>query len=204
MNTKSTTYHHGDLPKAIVDCAMTLLEQQGSDAITLRTIASELGVSRTAPYRHFEDKQALLEALAIKGFELQWQTYDRFTESPDLSEFQRFGALGRAYVEFGVRHPNLYQLMFNNSGILHTQNPELLRWQKRSFERMSEMINKLSPHPLAEVEVKQMGHYVWSAVHGYCCLIHSSPEDVVEELVQAQDKMLVRIATGLFGVLPQM
>src|SRR5690625_1901608 len=68
-DTASKPYHHGHLKQALVDAAETLLVEQGLDKLSLRAVARRIGVSQTAPYAHFADRQALLAAVSTRGFE---------------------------------------------------------------------------------------------------------------------------------------
>ena len=68
MNTK-VAYHHGNLRQALMDEALMCIREQGADKLSLRALARQVGVSQAAPYRHFEDKVALLSALASDGFQ---------------------------------------------------------------------------------------------------------------------------------------
>ena len=61
-------YHHGDLQRALVQEALRTIQAQGVEGLTLRAVGKALGVSRTALYRHFADKSALLSAVAREGF----------------------------------------------------------------------------------------------------------------------------------------
>ena len=65
---RKRTYHHGDLERALVDTAVRMIQEEGIQALTLRGVGARLGVSRTALYRHFDDKQALLARVASEGF----------------------------------------------------------------------------------------------------------------------------------------
>jgi AcrR family transcriptional regulator len=65
---RPATYHHGDLRRALVDAALALVQERGAEGFTLREAARRVGVSQTAPYRHFETKEALLAAVAEEGF----------------------------------------------------------------------------------------------------------------------------------------
>ena len=69
MSSRSN-YHHGDLKQAIIDAACEILRSHSADSLSLRDIARDLGVSQTAPYRHFDCKTSLFAAVAIYGFEL--------------------------------------------------------------------------------------------------------------------------------------
>lgn len=103
-------YHHGDLRAALLTAAMQMLEQ--GEPFSLRAVARRAGVSPTAPYRHFADREALESALAAEGLrDLKADLAGgRAVPSsvPDLAE------LGVAYVSFALRRPALFRLMFGN------------------------------------------------------------------------------------------
>src|SRR5215212_5774767 len=67
---KKRAYHHGDLRRALLAEAVRIIAKKGVDALTLRSVGARLGVSRTALYRHFADKSALLAAVASEGFRM--------------------------------------------------------------------------------------------------------------------------------------
>jgi AcrR family transcriptional regulator len=107
----SRPFHHGNLRAVLLEQAEALLRDGGVDALSLRELARQAGVSHGAPRSHFIDRQALLEALAERGF-------DRFTEkvrmalnSPGAFE-ERFRLVGHAYVDFAVDNAALMELMF--------------------------------------------------------------------------------------------
>src|SRR5262245_53783578 len=94
-------YHHGDLRRALIDQALRTVEAHGVDGLTLRGVGEALGVSRTALYRHFADKQALVAAVAREGFRTfrlalvdAWQRQRRSRRG--------FEAMGTAYLRFAV------------------------------------------------------------------------------------------------------
>lgn len=115
MIQASPSYHHGDLRKALLETAKRKIAREGVDALSLRKLAEEAGVSRTAPYHHFKDKQALLSAIAAEGFE-QWQRvakqiFDDQTISPNA----RFRQFIHRYIRFAAANPELYDLMFGRT-----------------------------------------------------------------------------------------
>ena len=61
-------YHHGDLRRALLDEAVRTIQTHGVEHLTLRTVGERLGVSRSALYRHFADKQSLLATVGKEGF----------------------------------------------------------------------------------------------------------------------------------------
>lgn len=104
-------YHHPDLKRTLVRTARRLVERQGPDGITVTAVAKQCGVSVAAPYRHFEDKKALLAAVAQKGF---IELVDEMTQAAasEGSSRERIISGGVAYVRFAMANPNLFRLMF--------------------------------------------------------------------------------------------
>jgi AcrR family transcriptional regulator len=105
-------YHHGDLRAALLKSAERTLREKGVGALSLRELARAAGVSHAAPGRHFKDKQALLDALALDGYERLNRALDAAAESPGLDLEGRLTALARAYLGFAVENPELLELMF--------------------------------------------------------------------------------------------
>jgi AcrR family transcriptional regulator len=105
-------YHHGNLRSALLARAEVALAEVGVDGLSLRQLARDIGVSHGAPARHFRDKQALLDALALEGFEsMNASMADAAGSTGSFRE--RFDRLGRAYVAFALEHPELLQLMYS-------------------------------------------------------------------------------------------
>jgi AcrR family transcriptional regulator len=109
---RTGTYHHGDLRRACLDIARTILDEDGEDALSLREVARRAGVSANAPYRHFRDKDALLVGVATLGFE-ELQAAMAAAETAAAPGLE-FVALGQAYVRYAQEHPGLFHLMFSH------------------------------------------------------------------------------------------
>src|SRR5947209_18285401 len=97
-----STYHHGDLPAALLRAAGRTLEKQGMGALSLRETARRAGVSHNAPYRHFPDREALLAALAAEGYTILGE---QLRGKPARE-------MGEAYVRFALDQPQRVRLMF--------------------------------------------------------------------------------------------
>nr|WP_167382930.1 TetR/AcrR family transcriptional regulator [Streptomyces mangrovisoli] len=104
-------YHHGDLRAALLEGAERTLRDRGVAALSLRELARETGVSHAAPGRHFKDKQALLDALTLAGYERLAQTLAA-ADDPALPIEPRLTALARAYLGFAIENAELLELMF--------------------------------------------------------------------------------------------
>lgn len=107
LRGQKTKYHHGDLKRALMDAAATLIDIRGREALTLREAARRAGVSEAAPYRHFANLDELLGAVALEGYEMLITDL----ESADSSRASR-----EAYLAFAGDFPGRYALMF---GPLH-------------------------------------------------------------------------------------
>lgn len=104
-------YHHGDLRAVLLANAERALGERGPASLSLRELAREAGVSHAAPSRHFKDKQALLDALALTGFE---RLTAHLEESAKAAGDVRENLLGlaRVYVAFATEHAALLDLMY--------------------------------------------------------------------------------------------
>ena len=109
--SKRGQYHHGDLHRALLEAGLQLLQERGMDAVTLREVARRAGVSHAAPYHHFPDKAALVEALAIEGFHTFTRTLRETWEAAPGTPLERLGALGVTYVRFALEHDATFRLM---------------------------------------------------------------------------------------------
>ncbi|ARP71419.1 TetR/AcrR family transcriptional regulator [Streptomyces pluripotens] len=108
----SRPYHHGDLRATLLKSAERTLREKGAGALSLRELARDIGVSHAAPGRHFKDKQALLDALALDGYERLHQALTTAAGHPDRDFEEQMTALARAYLGFAVENPELLELMF--------------------------------------------------------------------------------------------
>jgi AcrR family transcriptional regulator len=104
-------YHHGDLRSALLASAERTLREKGAGALSLRELARDIGVSHAAPGRHFKDKQALLNALALAGYERLTRALTA-VDDPALPLEPRLVALARGYLGFATENAELLELMF--------------------------------------------------------------------------------------------
>jgi AcrR family transcriptional regulator len=105
-------YHHGDLRSALVEAGLAALNTTAIADLSLRQLARDVGVSATAVYRHFPDKQALLAALASEGME-QLGHFQQAAAQNAASQAESFAATGQAYVRFALANPALFRLIFS-------------------------------------------------------------------------------------------
>ena len=127
LSTSNRPYHHGDLRAALLDAADTLLEKGGDGAVSLREVARAAGVSATAAYRHFTDKEALLAALAARHFR---------DFGAAIGAESGLGARGRAYVRFALARPGRFRLMFGGLLARAEAHPELRAASRATFDAL--------------------------------------------------------------------
>lgn len=166
MNTSSpprARYHHGDLRVALLTAARTLLDADGVPAVSLREVARRAGVTPAACYRHFRDKEALLVALAVEGF-------DEFTEALRASsagQRHSFAAMGVAYVQFAVERPGMFRLMFGPAVADRGRSPDLLAAIARATQLFDSGLK--SSRRAKSVDPVE-GLRAWAGVHGLATL----------------------------------
>jgi AcrR family transcriptional regulator len=112
VKSKKRPYHHGDLREALLQAGEVMLERVGPEALSMRELAREVGVSNNAPRRHFASKQALLDALALQGFEQLGAALNRGLADQDPDFEKRLVKLARANIRFATSHRALRRLMF--------------------------------------------------------------------------------------------
>ena len=145
-------YHHGALRETLVRLGLVALERDGADSLSLRSLAEAAGVSKTAPYRHFHDRDDFLGALVLEGFRLLHGV---------LATAMRYGGdvgdMGRAYMQFAVEHPALYRLMHSPllcraSGSVGHQ--DTVDWPRKAFMYLADVLGGSRPDkaPLAAGE----------------------------------------------------
>ena len=125
-------YHHGDLKRALVGSARALIAEKGPMGFTMAEAARAAGVSPSAPYRHFADRDALLREVAIQGFEDFADRLERARSDPRLTPLQALDAQGRAYLAFAREEPAAFQTMFGGA-LDFSADPALAAAAERSF-----------------------------------------------------------------------
>ena len=161
-------YHHGELPECLLDAAEKALEEHGPAGISLRKLGRQLGVTPGAPYRHFEDKDALLAALAAKGFR-RLARMMREAKEESTGPTERFRLNGMAYLSFAQTYPQLFRLMFGwMSG---HEDAELKEAGLEAFSMLLETLQELEAAGLLRVPIHKAALLAWSAVHGAAFLL---------------------------------
>ncbi|MGW0788932.1 TetR/AcrR family transcriptional regulator [Streptomyces sp. NPDC002911] len=185
-----STYHHGALRQALIDGARDILAERGHEHFSLNEVARRAGVSTSAPYRHFDNRDELLAAVAADGY----ATLHRCLEEAALvagSPDERLLRLGGAYVRFAQEHPGLFVTMFRRPG----KAPDTVGIQAYEVLRHAvveaQQADLLSSVPSAELLTRS----IWATVHGLSVLslrqlseqfdMNGSPEELAADTLSA-------------------
>ncbi|MGK6320394.1 TetR/AcrR family transcriptional regulator [Sphingomonas sp. DT-204] len=182
-NTAKRGYHHGDLRAALVEVGLRMLEERESDDLSLREMARAVGVSATAVYRHFPDKEALRQALAHAA-------YDKLGEAQRTAAagmggvLEEFEAMGRAYVRFALDHPALFRLMMSAPA---PADPLSLTPEKddEAARLLRAYATRLAGQGADELKVRAVAMRAWALVHGLAVLMLSGNIPRDEALIDA-------------------
>jgi AcrR family transcriptional regulator len=169
LNVVAERYHHGNLRKALLDAALALFAERGRFDFTMRELARAAGVTHNAPYRHFADREALLDALAADGFvELRARSLAAMEGEKDPRE--RVGKLGEVYVRFALAQPHHFRLMFMRP--IAEASGELAAPAHASFAVLEDAIRDAADLGLLRegLDMRDVVVSAWSLVHGLASL----------------------------------
>ncbi len=151
-----STYHHGELRTAVLLSSSKILEKEGLGKLSLREAARRAGVSHNAPYRHFPDRESLLAAIAAAGFMMLGEALKSSSGK----------AMGEAYVQFALAHPQRFRLMFGGS-LAVEKYPEIREAADRAY---AALVDSFRPHADAH-QAQVAAAAAWSLAHGLSHLI---------------------------------
>ncbi len=154
-----------DFRDRLCEAAERLFAERGPDAVTMRQLAAELGVSPMTPYRYFEDKDDILAAVRANGFNRFAESLEQARESISGAH-ARGAAVGEAYVTFALEHPHSYKLMFDFNQPHAEKYPELVAAGRRAQRTMTGYIEDALAEGLMNGDPEQIGLMFWAAIHG--------------------------------------
>ncbi len=179
-------YHHGNLKQELLEETARILREEGESALSLRRLASNLGVSRTAPYNHFKNKEALLSAVAEEGFrrfDAAMEAVRKKHRDSDGREMTR--AMVQAYLKFALNNQEYYDLMYSSrSWRQGTRTESLAATARQTLRNDIERLQRAQDRGRisAKVDVAEFGRIYWGTLHGISRLsldgIYSDPSSL--------------------------
>lgn len=165
------SYHHGNLRETLIESALEILKEGTLADLSLRALARKAGVSQTAPYRHFEDKEALIAVLKEEGMrKLGKGMKELMAEEADPLE--RMRKLGMKYVEFAEIYPAHFKVMFEYELQDYDKYSALHDVSDDSFRCLQETVDECLALPNARKVDRSVAQFgAWSMVHGLSVLL---------------------------------
>ena len=195
-------YHHGNLKKELVRCACKMCERDGYTKLSIRSLAKESNVSQTAPYRHFKTKEDLYAAIAKEGFE---KLNKEMSSIKTKNSKNYLINCGKAYISFGLKNANTYDLMFGTAVGSYVDYPDLNESANKLFQILLSSFKKLSDDTDEIVAFKCIT--LWSMVHGLVGIIRkvnitgdrnsNGPMPFANQISKNLDFHLDKVITGL-------
>jgi AcrR family transcriptional regulator len=165
-------YHHGDLKNALIEAGIKILAKEGVGGLSLRKVAKKAGVSHSAPYAHFTDKQSLIAAISTEGFKQLYAELDTAVSQYASDPKRQLMEGAWAYVQFAINNTDTFKIMF--SGVLEKEKdyPSFVEISRRTFDRVVDVVRAcqdagfLRPAPQEIMAVS-----VWGQLHGIVSLL---------------------------------
>lgn len=195
-------YHHGNLRAEILDAAIRELDTVPAEQLSLRAIARAVGVSQTAPYRHFADKENLLAAMATRGYGQLLDTLRRELADADSSAAAQLHALARAYVSYAAEHESLFKLMFGPLVQPGEDLPELREVSRETLTLVKGILQRgMDSGEFRAQDVVYLANAAWAGIHGVATLRIDAPA-LFKRYVDLERQIRVAVDTFIAGISP--
>jgi AcrR family transcriptional regulator len=182
---KKKTYHHGDLKNALIQAGVEILAEDGVSGLSLRKVALKAGVSHSAPYAHFADKQALIAAISTEGFRQLYERVSGVTEKYKSQPSKQLIEVAWAYVQFAMDDPDRFKVMFSAVLEKEKEYPEFVTESQRNFQLVKMIVeaNQASGQ-LRSGSSELAALSAWGIVHGFVMLLLEGqiPHTVLEQM----------------------
>ncbi len=172
-------YHHGNLREALLHAAEALIAESGPDGFTLADACRKAGVSTAAPYRHFEDRNALLEAVCMRAFDALADATGSAKSQFPAGSIESILAGGRAYLAFAQADPARFRLMFGRQPDIKSR-PLVEATGVACFQNLLDSVSAfLAERGQAEANPMPLALRLWSLVHGVASLAIDGPMEIM-------------------------
>ena len=181
---KKKTYHHGDLKNALIKAGVEILAKDGVSGLSLRKVAQKAGVSHSAPYSHFADKQALIAAISTEGFRQLYERVNGVVEEYKTKPSMQLIEVAWTYVQFAMDDPDRFKVMF--SGVLEKEKeyPEFVAESQRNFQLLKMIVEANQASGRLRSGASELAALsAWGIIHGFVMLLLEGqiPHVILEE-----------------------
>jgi AcrR family transcriptional regulator len=190
-----------DFRERLCEAAERLFAEHGPDGVTMRQLATELGVSPMTPYRYFKDKEAILSAVRAGAFNRFADALEAAYDS-ETDPLRRSAAVATAYMRFAQTEPAAYRLMFDLMQPDEMDYPELVEAGERARRTMTRHVEGLIAAGLLKGDPDMIGHIFWSALHGLLVLEFAGKLSSKIDPQRLRDEMLSVLIRGVALTVP--
>jgi AcrR family transcriptional regulator len=169
---RKKSYHHGDLKNALIEVGADILSKDGVSGLSLRKVAQKAGVSHTAPYAHFADKQALIAAISTEGYKNLYDQIAQVAEQYRSDPLRRLVESSWAYVQFALDEPDHFKVTL--SGMIEKEQdyPAFVETAKQTFSLVVEVVAQCQQAGiLCKGAADLTAVSVWALIHGFVTLL---------------------------------
>ncbi len=192
-------YHHGNLKEEFITIAMDFIAKEDVEKLTLKVLSDATGTSRSAIYKHFKNKDALIETIIERGFDKFDAATTPYFKDQSKALVDRFYLTGKLYVEFARKNPNLYRLLFGKK-YAHIRE-DLLSIKDEDCSGFSALQRTVEDGQKQGVLKKEDSYkqaiIIWATMHGISSLIIDGFMDVEDIYEDIYDTMFETLLTGL-------
>jgi len=194
-------YHHGNLKDTFLEIALDFIKTDDIDNLTLKILSDKTGTSRSAIYRHFASRDALIETMIQGGFDDFDKKISPLLHDKSNSLIDRFYLAGKALIDFAIENPNLYRLIFGKK-YSHIRE-ELLSIEDEDCSGFSALKSAIEEGQQAGILKKEDSHQqtivIWASLHGLASLIIDGFKDVEKISSEVYDAMFKSLLAGLIS-----
>jgi AcrR family transcriptional regulator len=192
-------YHHGNLKEELITISMNFIAKEDVDKLTLKILSDATGTSRSAIYKHFKNKDALIETIIEKGFEQFDAETTLYLRDDSKALIDKFYLTGKLYVEFAIQNPNLYRLLFGKK-YAHIRE-ELLSIKDADCSGFAALQKTVEDGKKQGILKKEDSYkqaiVIWATMHGFSSLIIDGFMDVKEIQEEVYTTLFETLLSGM-------